>query len=176
MTTARPVLLAAVALAALGGCSRPTPPAPAPTAPVASAPRAVASPPAATPVAATPAATPPTPSKPPETLERLTPEVPNYSSRGRRDPFEPVIIADKVPAPSRRSSVVTARLTGIVRGADALLALVETPDGIGFILRPGDVLDEGRLVRIDREFAEFVVPSKPGLTGERIVLALTSAR
>lgn len=114
--------------------------------------------------------------QPPEALERLTPPVPTYSTRGRRDPFEPVIIAEKAAAPTRRSSVVTARLAGIVRGADLPLALVETPDGIGYILRPGDALDEGRLVQVGRDFAEFIVPAKPGLTGERIMLALTSAR
>ena len=43
--------------------------------------------------------------------------------------------------------VATTKLTGIVRGAGTTLALVETQDGIGYILKPGDTLGDGRLVR-----------------------------
>lgn len=70
--------------------------------------------------------------------------------------------------------MASAKLTGIVRGQDAQLALVETSDGIGYILRPGDALGEGRLVDIRRDSIVFTIPPKPGLASERIILTLAT--
>ena len=53
-----------------------------------------------------------------------------------------------VTSRSEGIEVATAKkLTGIVRGPGTTLALVETQDGIGYILKPGDTLGDGRLVR-----------------------------
>ena len=112
-------------------------------------------------------------------LEPLAPALPGYSSRGRRDPFRPVSspgAENADPATSRRSTIASATLTGIVRGPDGLLALVEMPDGIGYILRAGDGIGEGRLIQIRPDSVVFDIPSRPGLGGEQIVLALRSAR
>ena len=104
---------------------------------------------------------------------------PAYSSRGRRDPFGGVLPprVEEPPATARhRSSIASARLTGIVRGPQGLLALVELPDGIGHVLRQGDGIGEARLLRIDKDAVVFETPARPGLIGEQIVLALGRAR
>ena len=58
--------------------------------------------------------------------------------------------------------VATTKLTGIVRGAGTTLALVEAPDGIGYILKPGDTLGDGRVVEIGADTVIFAVAAKPG--------------
>jgi len=135
-------LAALAALALAGACGSPAPPAPAPPVP-----RPVAS---TTPVQqiadATKAAT-----------AVLAPEPPRYDAQGRRDPF----VAIETRETSGRSPVSTARLTGIVQGGGGTLALVETPDGLGYILKTGDTLGDGRLVEIGQNTAVFAVPAKP---------------
>jgi Tfp pilus assembly protein PilP len=76
-----------------------------------------------------------------------------YESQGRRDPFVPVSIGtDKPPG----MSVLTLRLGGVIRGR-TLLALVEAPDGVGYILKPGDVLGDGRVTDITQSSVTFAV-------------------
>lgn len=89
-----------------------------------------------------------------------------YDAKGRRDPFEP---------PSARegaATVASAKLTGIVQSGASVLALVETPDGLGYILKPGDVLGDGRVIEIGRDSVVFSVASRPGSTISRVVLRL----
>src|SRR5256885_1940404 len=69
-------------------------------------------------------------------------EVPKYEAKGRRDPFEALDAA--LGAGGGGSLVTTAKLTGIVRSGRGTLALVETPEGIGYILKTGDTLGEDR--------------------------------
>jgi hypothetical protein len=96
-----------------------------------------------------------------------------YEAKGRRDPFE---------VPSAREGVGTvssAKLTGIIRRANGTaLALVETPDGLGYILTPGDTLGEGRLLEIGPNSVVFSVPasSAGGPTSNRVVLKLAGDR
>ena len=47
--------------------------------------------------------------------------------------------------------------TGIIRGQQGPLALIEAPDGIGYILRAGDTLGDGRLEEIGQDSAIFTV-------------------
>jgi hypothetical protein len=72
--------------------------------------------------------------------------------------------------------VATTKLTGIVRGAGTTLALVETQDGIGYILKPVDTLGDGRLVEIGADTAIFAVAAKPGASSStnRVVLKLAA--
>lgn len=100
----------------------------------------------------------------------LTPTAPKYESAGRRDPFESL----EARLGSDRSSVSTARLTGVIHSGGMALALVETSDGIGYILRPGDTLADGRLVEIGPTAAVFSITPKPGTTINRVVLKLAS--
>jgi Tfp pilus assembly protein PilP len=70
--------------------------------------------------------------------------------------------------------VATTKLTGIVRSASTTLALVETQDGIGYILKPGDTLGDGRLLEIGADNVTFTVPPKPGSPTNRVVLKLAA--
>jgi hypothetical protein len=175
MTRAATALWLAALTAAATACSgSPTPP------PAAAPPRPVtqATPPAPAGQAAAPApgaipAAAPAPAAPSTTVRAdapRTPPVPVYEARGRRDPFEPVQIVKG----SRGPNVASAKLTGIVRGSGTHWALVETSDGIGYMLRPGDELGEGRVVEIQRDSVVFTIAPKPGAGPERVVLSLAT--
>ena len=135
-------------------CRTPPPPAQAPKPPV------VAAPPVAT-AAKTPAV--------PAVPEPAGPEIPKYEIKGRRDPFETLDVKE-----GASSALASARLTGIVRSARATLALVETPEGLGYILKPGDTLGDGRLLEIGSDSVVFAVTPKPGAPSNRVVLKLAT--
>jgi len=98
--------------------------------------------------------------------------VPKYEAKGRRDPFEALDAA--LGAGGGGSLVTTAKLTGIVRSGRGTLALVETPEGIGYILKPGDTLGDGRLLEIGTDSVVFQVVPQPGTQTDRIVLRLAT--
>lgn len=136
---------------------------------------ACGTPPAPPPVAVTPipprpvAATRPVPVTPPD-LNPLegSGDIPKYEASGRRDPFE----VYEVRSGSASLTVASTRLTGIVRNSGSALALVEAPDGIGYILRPGDTLGDGRLMDIGLDNVVFAVTAKAGAPTTRVVLRL----
>ena len=139
-------LLGIAALAA--GCGGGSPSTPPPAANVsASGAAAMAAPaPAQTPRPSMPVAMP----KEPEAGPPLPPLA--YEPQGRRDPFVPPTI----PPPPTGVSVRTLKLGGVIQGR-ALLALVEAPDGVGYILKPGDVLGDGRVTDITQSSVTFAV-------------------
>jgi len=96
--------------------------------------------------------------------------VPKYDPRGRRDPFETLEVREG----SGGLTVAATRLTGIVRSNRVALALVEAPDGIGYILKPGDTLGDGRLLEIGSDSVVFVVAPKSGAPSNRVVLRLAT--
>lgn len=96
--------------------------------------------------------------------------VPKYDAKGRRDPFETLEVREG----SGGLTVAATRLTGIVRSNRAALALVEAPDGIGYILKPGDTLGDGRLLEIGSDSVVFVVAPKTGAPSNRVVLRLAT--
>lgn len=100
----------------------------------------------------------------------LAPSAPKYAAGGRRDPFESL----ESRLGSDRSSVKTAKLTGVIHSGGTALVLVETSDGIGYILKTGDTLADGRLVEIGPSVAVFSIAPKPGTTINRVVLKLAS--
>jgi hypothetical protein len=100
----------------------------------------------------------------------LTPTAPKYEPGGRRDPFESL----EIKVGSDRATVAAARLTGVIRSGASALALVETSDGIGYILKTGDTLADGRLVEISANSVVFAIAPKPGQTTNRVVLRLPS--
>ena len=166
-------------LTACGG-SPPPPPAaaakPVATATAATPPAGTAS--AATPPPATqPSAPKPTAASPASQAAPLvaTPAVPQgdgttYEAKGRRDPF----MALDVTGGPKGLEVATTKLTGIVRGANTTLALVEAQDGIGYILKPGDTLGDGRLVEIGIDTVVFAVAARSGAQSNRVVLRLAA--
>ena len=94
----------------------------------------------------------------------------SYEPKGRRDPF----VALDLRAGPKGLDVATTKLTGIVRSAMTTLALVETQEGIGYILKPGDTLGDGRLVEIGADNVVFAVGAKPGSPTNRVVLKLAA--
>jgi hypothetical protein len=100
----------------------------------------------------------------------VTAPVPAYDRKGRRDPFEPI----EIPQPDVKPyAVASARLKGIVRGRPPR-ALLETSDGIGYILKLGDIFADGRLIEIGPDSVVFSVAPRRGTTTDRIVLRLPS--
>jgi len=96
--------------------------------------------------------------------------VPKYDPRGRRDPFETLEVREGAGG----LTVAATRLTGIVRSNRVALALVEAPDGIGYILKPGDTLGDGRLLEIGSDSVVFMVAPKTGAPANRVVLRLAT--
>jgi len=157
------VVLGSIGLATtLGACGSSAPPPPPP-------PKPVAAPSQAPP---TPGA--PTPGAPAVAAEAVPPDpsaaVPKYQSGGRRDPFETLEVREG----SGGLTVAATRLTGIIRSNRSALALVEAPDGIGYILKPGDTLGDGRLLEIGSDSVVFAVAAKAGAPSNRVVLKLAT--
>jgi hypothetical protein len=71
--------------------------------------------------------------------------------------------------------VASAKLAGIIRTAGgSALALIETSEGLGYILRTGDTLGDGQLVEIDQNSVVFSVASRATPIPNRVVLRLVS--
>jgi len=91
-----------------------------------------------------------------------------YERKGRRDPFEPV---QAVQPGTTSPTIAAAQLKGILRGRTPRV-LVETPDGLGYLLAVGDTLGDGRLIEIGADSVVFSVPARHGSTTDRVVLRL----
>ena len=92
----------------------------------------------------------------------------SYERKGRRDPFEPV---QAVQPGMSSPTIAAAQLKGILRGRTPRV-LVETPDGLGYVLSVGDMLGEGRLIEIGADSVVFSVPARSGSATDRVVLRL----
>ena len=66
----------------------------------------------------------------------------------------------------------TAKLVGIVQGRHGALALVEGPDGVGYILKSGDTLGNGRVTGITGTTVTFLVAEQPGQGPTTVTLRL----
>jgi len=96
---------------------------------------------------------PPLPGVKPKALEPGPPLPPlPYEAKGRRDPFVPI----ELPKDNPGLDVSSLRLVGIISGRH-LLALVETPGGLGYILKPGDGLGNGHVSEIGPGSVTFAV-------------------
>jgi Tfp pilus assembly protein PilP len=91
-----------------------------------------------------------------------------YDARSRRDPFSPVSPA----LDAKGINVTTAKLVGIVHGRRGALALVEGPDGVGYILKSGDTLGNGRVTGITGTTVTFLVTAQPGQGPTTLTLRL----
>jgi hypothetical protein len=91
----------------------------------------------------------------------------SYDAKGRRDPFVPIVLAKDKPG----LSILTFKLTGVI-GSHPPLALVEASDGIGYILKPGDTLGDGRVTEITQSTVTFAVAAKSGQAATTATLRL----
>jgi hypothetical protein len=142
------LLVVAITAGVLSGCGGGTPPPP---------PAAVAP---ATPVPAPVA-------RPKEPDSKALPAI-AYEPKGRRDPFTPIFLGKD----SAGLSVSAVKLTGIVGGRGGLMALVEGPDGIGYILKPGDALGDGRVTGITPNTVTFAVAARGSQASSNLTLRL----
>jgi Tfp pilus assembly protein PilP len=139
--------LAVVALVSVSGCSDSgAPPAPVP-------PR-----PAQTAAKPAPAAPPPAPVTAPYV----------YEAKGRRDPFRPLIRPRVETAKARPKTGLAAldvkelKLAGIIWGGRGFYALVEAPNGAGYVVRLNDTVGEdARVAKITSDAVMFEVRTSP---------------
>ena len=117
----------------------------------------------AAPAAAAPAATP----KEPE-FKQPPPPI-SYEAKGRRDPFRQPAGA---VATKGGLTIASVKLVGILHGREGPLAMVEGPGGLGYILRPGDLIGDGRVVEVGLDSVTFSVTGLPGQPPTRAVLQL----
>ena len=93
---------------------------------------------------------------------------------GPRDPFEP-LVRKLDPGEERKvQEVANLKLVGIVwdvKDSEAIRALVETPDGLGYYLRLNEEKFGGKVVALERDRVRFVIREEvPGVgTRERTV-------
>lgn len=158
-------VLAVVMVLGLSGCSGESTPATTPP-PRPSQPQAAV----ATPAVAAPA---PKPVVPPFV----------YEAKGRRDPFRPLIAPRLVETKSRPRTGLAAlevnelKLAGIIWEQRGYFALVEAPNGSGYVLRVNDTVGgDARVTRITPEAVTFEVgagmrggPTPPQLGKMRVV-------
>lgn len=111
-----------------------------------------------TPITTTPIATKPTPSlitskvtsTATATVAETAPQVYAYNAAGRRDPFAPIISKEEKKAktgdrpPLERYGLSEFKLTGIIWQGFGYNALVEGPDGKGYVVRVGTIMGQNR--------------------------------
>ena len=151
------VLAASLLTAAAWAQSQPKFPTPLP---VPKAPAPSAAPPAAAPAPAPAAPADPTAGAPAPT--------------GPRDPFEPLVRKVEPGEERKTQEIASLKLVGIVwdaKDAEAIRALVETPDGLGYYLRLNEEKFGGKVVALERDRVRFVIREEvPGVgTRERTV-------
>ncbi len=78
-----------------------------------------------------------------------------YNSYGRRDPFKPITETSK--AQDTLLDIAKAKLIGVMQDSLGYVALVEDKEGNGFILRRGDRIKRGRVVRVTKDMAVFAI-------------------
>ncbi len=79
---------------------------------------------------------------------------------GPRDPFEPLVRKPEPGEERRIQEIANLKLVGVVwdvKDADAIRALVETPDGLGYYLRLNEEKFGGKVVAVERDRVRFAV-------------------
>lgn len=90
-----------------------------------------------------------------------------YEPKGRRDPFTPVRLAKE----RNGIEVGSVKLVGVVTGSQPL-ALVEAPDGLGYIVKRGDVIGNGRVTDVTASSVTFAVGGRAGQQETSLTLKL----
>lgn len=78
-----------------------------------------------------------------------------YNSYGRRDPFKPITETSR--SQDTLLDIAKAKLIGVMQDSTGYVALVEDKNGNGFILRRGDRIKRGRVVRVTKDMAVFAI-------------------
>ncbi len=96
-----------------------------------------------------------------------------YDDLGRRDPFEPLLkglrsgfLSEELP------SVEALRMVGVLKDSEQSLALMEDTDGHSYIMRPGDPVNNGRILSVS-EARTVIQVDEYGWT-RTVVLQLTT--
>lgn len=108
---------------------------------------------------------------------REFPPIKEYSPKSKKDPFKSLIVReDKTTKEGLKGlSISELKLVGIIWGREFPLALVETQDGLGYILKKGDVVRDGKVVEISKDTIILQISDKyPSVEerGKKIVLVL----
>ncbi len=96
----------------------------------------------------------------------------SYEVKGRTDPF----VAISLPKPKELKAGIdigTFKLAGVIQGGNRL-ALLEAPDGVGYILKPGEMLGDARITEISPTSVTFAVETLGGQRPSNITLRLTT--
>ena len=116
----------------------------------------------------------PAPSTAPSATPAPAPSAGAPAPGAPRDPFEP-LVRKLDPGEERKvQEVASLKLVGIVwdpKDSEAIRALVETPDGLGYYLRLNEEKFGGKVVALERDRVRFVIREDiPGAgTRERTV-------
>jgi hypothetical protein len=156
--TLRRIMAPIIGTLLLGGCGGGEPPAP-----PAKPPTPVVAPPAPAPGGTGAAAVRPLDPGAGPALPPLA-----YDAKNRRDPFSPIALT----AEAKGLNVTAAKLVGIIQGRRDTLALVEGADGVGYILKSGDALGNGRVTGITGTTVTFAVSAQPGQGPTTVTLRL----
>jgi hypothetical protein len=112
----------------------------------------------------TPLPVPKTPAAPaapaPAAPETAAPAAGTPAPGGPRDPFEPLVRKIEPGEERKVQEVANLKLVGIVwepKDPEAIRALVETPDGLGYYLKLNEEKFGGKVVAVDRDRVRFVV-------------------
>jgi len=76
-----------------------------------------------------------------------------YRSRGKRDPFMPILEEES----DTLLNVADAKLIGIVREPSGYVALLKDKEGRGYILKEGDRVRKGRVIKIKPQSVIFAI-------------------
>lgn len=85
----------------------------------------------------------------------------SYDPAGRRDPFRSLLGArlredmEQRPAGLRGMGVEEIRLQGLIRLPEGYVAMVQGVDNMSYMLRPGTVLWDGMVERVERDRVVF---------------------
>ena len=89
---------------------------------------------------------------------------------GPRDPFEPLVRKIDPGEERKTQEVASLKLVGIVwepKDPQAIRALVETPDGLGYYLRLNEEKFGGKVVAVERDRVRFVIREEIAGVGAR---------
>ena len=127
--------------------------------------------PSAAPATATPSPAAVAPAPPPLQEPKRASRPPSvYGVSPRRDPF-------RAPLPAameagKGSALDGFKLVGVMSGSTDSMALVEGPDGIGYILKVGDVLGPGRVTEIHGDRMHFALATARTAQAVHVTLRL----